>query len=142
VTRTVSPLAIGRRRGLLCCAGYYDEVGTITWLPIARFETAEATDEPFTTPPHFKVDDDRATMYPEPFVAVIRLHDLRDAERFESAAVVEDDTLRVEFYDSPTLLSLMLGCRAPFEIVSPAWLRGTLLARLGGLVSVNRDPRT
>lgn len=138
VPRTLSPLAIGRRRGLLCCAGYYEELGHIQWLPIGRFETVDATDEPFDPPPHFHVWDDDRTMYPDPFVAVVRLTDPRDADRFEGATLLEDGTVRIEFYDSPTVLSLLLTCTSPFEILAPAWLRRRLVERLAALAAANR----
>jgi predicted DNA-binding transcriptional regulator YafY len=138
VPRTVSPLAIARRRGLLCCGGYYDELGLIVWLPIGRFESVDATDEPFDPPPHFYIDDDRATMYPDPFVAIVRLSDERDAERLEGATALQDGTVRIHFYDSPTVLSALLVCRSPFEVLSPDWLRSKLLDRLSDLSECNR----
>jgi predicted DNA-binding transcriptional regulator YafY len=138
VPRTVSPLAIGQRRGLLCCAGYYEELGEIVWLPVGRFETVEAIDEPFIPPPHFRIWDDDRTMYPDPFVAHVKLDDPSDAERFEGATRSDDGLLRVEFYDSPTVLSLLLSCRSTFEIVSPSWLRRKLGERLDVLANANR----
>jgi predicted DNA-binding transcriptional regulator YafY len=139
VTRTCSPLAIGRRRGLLCCAGYYEEPGEILWLPIGRFEGVVATDDDFERPPHFHIEDDKITMYPDPFVAIVKLDDDRDAERIEGATQRDDGTVRVEFHDSTVVLSALLACRSSFEIVSPKWLRTRLLERLDRLTAANRS---
>jgi hypothetical protein len=76
-------------------------------------------------------------MYPDPFVAVVRLEDPADADRFEMAKTLEDALLQIEFYDSPTLISALLTCRAPFEILSPGWLRTRLLERLAAVTAAN-----
>lgn len=139
VPRTVSPLALSRRRGLLCCAGYYDELGEIVWLPVGRFETADATEEVFEVPPYFGVHEDDATLYSDPFVAVVRLRDAADAERLEGSTLLDDGTVRIEFYDSGAVLSALLSCLSPFEIVSPAWLRRRLRHRLEAVAAINPD---
>ena len=137
VPRTASPFGVVRRRGLLCCTGYYDEIGHVVWLPIGRFESIDLLDETFEVPAHVKPHDDVATMYPEPFVAVVRLVDARNIERLDGAVLGEDGCVRLEFYDSSSVMSMLLACPSPFEIVSPSWLRERLLRRLTHLAEVH-----
>ncbi len=136
-TRTMAPYAVLTRLGSLSCIAYCDDVGVTTALPLARFEAVERLDESYEVPPVFDLDewaDERSPLPQEPFVAVVRLDEPGDADRLESVSRMEDGHYRLEFYDSPSLVSALLACRGTFEVIRPAWLRQRVLSRLSDLL--------
>jgi predicted DNA-binding transcriptional regulator YafY len=134
LTRTLSPHTITTRFGALSCHAWTDELGERRFYTLSRVEAVEPTDERYEIPGYFEKDhgwgDERLPLPPRPFRCVLRLTDERDAEHIEGAISLRDGTWLVEFSDSPTVLSILLACRHPFEVVSPAWLRSKLRERV------------
>lgn len=136
VTRTLWPYGLSTRFGSLVCVGYCEELGHTHILPLFRFERVEQTGTTFDLPPHVHVHDaSRDSVIPKPFVGVVRLDDPADAERLETAVAIEDDTIRLEFHDAQSVISALLSCPSPIEVLSPTWLRQRLIARLDALVA-------
>jgi predicted DNA-binding transcriptional regulator YafY len=136
VTRTLRPYAVVTRFGRPACVGYCEEIGLTQVFPLPRIERVERTGEGFEVPAHVRVRDwMRATMAPQPFVAVVRLDDPADAERIESAVTLGDGAYRIEFYDGGTIMSALLSCPSGFEVVSPGWLRARVADRLASLLA-------
>jgi predicted DNA-binding transcriptional regulator YafY len=143
VTRTLSPYAILTRFGALSCVAYCDEFGYTNAFPLARFESVERTEGRFEIPALLDVNhwaDDHRPVQPEPFIAIVRLQNEAEAERFESAEARGDGTYSIEFFDSAEILASLLSCRSDFEILTPNWLRDRLRRRLEALLLRTKGP--